>query len=605
MAPTRDHHDSRFARRLLAIKATLTLLLLAAAGVYFGWQALTDRLGAEDGEILFTWTGDYLWMTTVAPRLFLSATAAVVILLVLTGCWPRRLTPRSLAGRIVALTAAVSCALALVVMQSLHVGQPTWLLALLIVAIGGAAAYYLGARPHDRPWLQRLGDALQRPIRRRETLALVVFLAALYLFAWHEIFNRQPIMTDSQSQISQARLLLTGRCTLDVRREFRNVIAFPYAVYDVPSFSQFPPGHVLLLAPFLRVGLPPQALNMVAGIVTILLIGSLARRLEGPAVARAACLMLVASPLMMQMSVSAMNHATACLMLWLAAWCLLPMAESGDGAARPGLAWSFVAGLALGWAVMTRPLTGLAHSLVWGGLWLALMAEAIWRRPPGGESPRRLLARLAAVVAGLVPPALIFMFFNWRTTGHPLMMGYEISNPMLHRLGFYVSAPDGRVYTPLEAIHRLAADMMALNRQMLGLAIGSWTLLLAWWLNTRLPRRHVVPALILLVQIFLYRLYQYHDLFFGPRFLFEALPALGLLAATGLAPLLRTGGMKAGATVLLLALLTIGAIIEGIIDGNARFYRIAGDHVRVERFVSQVLPSSGRACWLCRRATRK
>jgi hypothetical protein len=302
-------------------------------------------------------------------------------------------------------------------------------------------------------------------------------------------------------------------------------------------------------------------------------------------------LLLLGSPLMLLMSVGAMNHSTTCLMLWLAAWGLMP--EPRGVAPRPlrrDLAMTAVGGLALGWAMMTRPLTGLAHGMIWGMTWLALLAEALWWRAPERVRPGRLLARLGAALAGLTLPALIFLFYNRATTGHALRLGYQASNPLLHRLGFHGAGTGALRYMPLDALNNLASDLMSLNRAMLGLAIGSWTLLLVWWLRTRLPRHHVILAGLVLMQLLLYKLYQFHDLFFGPRFLFEALPGLALLAGAGLALALRGGGLRAGAAFAALGILTVGAACEGIDAWAVKFNGIAGDHLKVQRFVESVLP---------------
>jgi hypothetical protein len=582
--------DSAFARRLLVVKAAGTLLALFGVALYFGRQWMHRRLGVETG-VVYSWTGAYRWFTALSPRLWMQAAAVVLGSLVLLEWWPRRLTPQRPVSRTVALGIALASALALATMQTFRFYALYGAIVLMVCVVGFVAAYYLMQRPAGRPAVAALGDLLRTPLTWQWFLVLATAATITHAIGWREILGGQPIMSDSQSQIAQARLLLTGHLALDVSRPLRDVIAFPYALYSVPSFSQYPPGHILLLVPVIAAGLPPQALNMAAGLLTLLLSVSLARRWEGPAVARAVGLLLLGSPLLLLMSVSAMNHATTCLMLLVTIGCLMPEARGAPPRAlRRDLALCALGGLTLGWAVLTRPLTGLAHGLVWAGVWIGLMAEALWWRAPEGASPRRLLARLAAALAGLVPAALIFLAYNRATTGDPLVMAYRESNPLLHRLGFHDATAGGLGYTPVDAVNTLFSDLMSLNRTMLGLAVGSWTLLLIWWLRTRLPRRHLVLAALFAIQVLLYKLYQFHDLFFGPRFLFEALPAMALLAGAGLRPVLDNGGRRAGGVFLILAILTFGAFTQAIDVWGEKFSPQVRDHEAIERFVEGVLP---------------
>jgi hypothetical protein len=610
-------------RRLFAFKTIATLAILAGFVAYFAIQWFHGRLGLDTG-VAYSWTGAYRWIASFSQRLWLQLAAALLVFPILLGFWPRCLAPRGPVARWFAVGLALAWALALAVMQTLDFVSLYGVFVLLVVAAGFGLAYYLTLRPRNRPALAALGEALQRPLTWRFSLALVLVAFALYMIGWQEIFQRQPIMSDSQSQISQARLLLTGHVTLDVSKPLRDVIAFPYAVYSVPSYSQYPPGHILLLVPVLAAGLPPQALNLLAGILTLLLTVNLANRLEGPAVARAVGLLLLGSPLLLLVSVSAMNHATACLMLLLATWILIPDPRADPAPPlRRDLAFAALAGLALGWAVLTRPLTGLAQSLVWTGVWLALMIESLFFRSPRASTPRRLLARLAAVLAGLVPAAHIFMAYNNATTGDPFVMAYRESNPLLHRLGFHDAIAGGVSYTPSDAVDTLFSDILSLNHAMLGLAIGSWTLLLVWWLRTRMPRHQLVLAALVAMQSLLYKLYQFHDLFFGPRFLYEALPPMVILAGIALAPALRldppsevahtkskTAGLDhsdfgfasdfgfrissflPGATFLILAILAVGAATGAIAAWGQKFSGVARYHIQLEEFVTRTLPAA-------------
>jgi hypothetical protein len=248
-----------------------------------------------------------------------------------------------------------------------------------------------------------------------------------------------------------------------------------------------------------------------------------------------------------------------------------------------------LAGLALGWAVITRPPTGLAHGLVWAAVWAALWF--IHRTGAGYHTPdsRRTLARAAMwTVLGLALPAAVFMIYNAHTTGHPLRMAYMVRSPEVHRLGFRSEGP--LAYSPLDALNNLAANLATLNFLLLGWAIGSWTALLVWWKRTRLARPEVVIIALVAGQTMIYVLYHYHDLYLGPRFLFETVPFLVLLAAWGLAPTIRRGGSAACLMVAVLALLAVGGQVRGVDYWWPRFSPIVAEQSALERFMRELEP---------------
>jgi hypothetical protein len=422
----------------------------------------------------------------------------------------------------------------------------------------------------------------------------------LYVFGERTIFHGQIIETDGHSQIAQARLMLGGHWTLVIPQRLRDVIFFPYSIATIPSYTQYTPGYVLALMPALAAGLPAWSVNVACSALTLWATTSLARRLEGPVVALAVGLLLLASPHALLMSGSGLNHSLTAMCLWTAAWAWMPDPTGTPLPARwrGELARHALGGLALGLAVMTRPLTGLAHGLVWGVTWLALMIGALRRRRAEGVlsavvealDPARLWARLGAAVVGMALPTAFFLLYNAQTTGHPLVMGYQVANPMLHRLGFYISKHGGLNYTPRQAIGRFAADLCAWNDSLFGLAIGSWTLIVFWWLRTRLPRHQWVTIGLILTQMALYACYQYHDLFWGPRFLYETVPGLALLAGAGMGPVLRRGGARAGGVLLIFATLAVAAFLTGM-DGWVMRYKNQVTHaVRFERFMARIEP---------------
>ena len=566
-------------RRLIRYGKIAILFLFA---LFFAVYVLIPGNRVFAGRWGWGWslrTGDYLWQYSLSPRLMTGWLGAMVAAVALTGWWPKRLTPQRTSTQRIVLAAALFAVGYLALAQ--WTGDP-WGegLLLLVLAVAAVIASYVllesGKRP---PLLARLGDALRRvPLHWTMFIGLAGGCLVGYL-AWSRVYFGQPLIIDCQSQIAQARLLLAGLWRLEISQPFRDAIVFPAGVETVPSYSQYPPGHVLLLAAVMKFGLAPQTVNIVATGLMATVTAAVAGRLGGRAAGLVAVILLLGSPFLLAMSGGAMNHATAALLLSVAIWCFLP-AEGQTPLNRQ--TWVLMlGGFCLAWAIATRPLTGAAHAAVWAAVWLALA------RKVNPQAIRGLWALL-----GMAPPLGFLLFYNWTTTGHPFVFGYQVSNPALHRLGFVSTSVVS--FTPLDALHHLAANFLSLNVMMFGWAIGSWTLLLVWLARTRFSIAERVLLSLIAAQTAAYASYNYHDLIVGPRFLYELMPAFAILAARGLTPLLRRGGRMAGAVWLVLILFAVGGGGEGYLFWSARYERLVLGSTHVQQSVEKIVRGMNR-----------
>ncbi|MCE5228978.1 hypothetical protein LLG95_05210 [bacterium] len=455
----------------------------------------------------------------------------------------------------------------------------------LVAAVIGSLAGWLLTMP-DGPglWLARLGAAAERTPRWLIVLAGFLAGVAVCHGGWVWLHGRQTFMTDAQSQISQARLLLTGHFIYPLSQPLRDVVEIPYALVKTPSYSQFPPGYILALMPAIAAGMPGQFVCTLAGGFLVALTSVLAMRLCGRAAGWATVIMFAGSPFLWIVGGTAMNHTFCAALLMATLCCWLPLVEN------PGLPPSrlrvIAGGLALGWAVATRPLTGLAHGAVWGAAILVIVLVSLRRAP--SDWTRILPKRVAPwAVLGLIVPAAMFMFYNARTTGHALRMAYETSNPTGHVLGFRNS---GLVpYAPIDAVNHVFASIFSLNEIMLGWVIGSWVGVLVWWKRTRFGRGESILFALIVAQVFLYSLYHFFDLFIGPRFLFELLPILIILAMIGIAPSLQRGGTAAGATLLILFMLS-ACSIGAVLTNSNKYYSMQSNGLKMEQFMASIEP---------------
>lgn len=381
--------------------------------------------------------------------------------------------------------------------------------------------------------------------------------AAMPLVAWWGIFGGAISNADSLSQVSQARLLATGRVAHDLSPALRAVVQIVYATPTVPSFSQYPPGHLLLMVPAVWAGWPPQVVNGIGAGALVLLTAALARRVAGGQGVAAGVLMAT-SPFFLVMAGEAMNHVTAAACLAGAALCLLP--RLGHGWAAPSVRAAGLAGVLLGWAAITRPLPVLAQ----GAVWLSVWVWSWWRESE--PTHRRALARaMGAVALGAAGPLAIGAAYNLATTGVAWQFGYSQSMAEMHVLGFRAEGPFP--HGPGRALDHLAATLLSAWWQVGGWWMGCGVLAgVAWWRWRGRPGECVLAWLVA-AQLAVFGLYHYFDLYLGPRFQFEVLAFAVVLLARPVETALRRRATRA------LALVLFGVLaLHGAADGLRAYH---------------------------------
>jgi hypothetical protein len=277
-----------------------------------------------------------------------------------------------------------------------------------------------------------------------------------------------------------------------------------------------------------------------------------ARWCADEAAARLAVLLLCISPFVVAVSGSEMSH--------------LPAAALGMAAAaaavsvRPGRWWggAALAGAALGAAAMFRPLDAVAAAVP---VALTLLLAA-----PG----RRGVAVLAVTALAGAICSLPTLWYNRATTGRWLEFGYVYLWGPGHSPGFH-PVPWGIPLTPLRAVGLTGLDLHQLNRYLFD---APFPILVLIALGLVAGRRHLgprdaVPVAGVVTLVGLLFFYWHRDWFYGPRFLFTAVPWVVILLARSLTALRRSGreiypgvtsGLAtafAGAVVLLFGLVAV------------------------------------------------
>lgn len=407
---------------------------------------------------------------------------------------------------------------------------------LVVFAVAWLISYALGDRLETQ--MARARGRLLRPSQAAfgGAVAAVAFVAAAFVSWW--AFEGQPFTSDEMAQQFHARVIASGHLAAQAEplREFFNTAP----VFDRGAwFSQYPVGGPAVIALGVLVG-APWLVNPVLLAVTAVLLHRALARVADEFVARAAAILFVASPMVLVMAGSQMNHVATLAFATLALWAVLEWDVAATSMRQ--LQTAAVTGVALGLIALVRPLDA---ALV-GACVAGFQALRAW------SEPSRWRSLVVQCVAGAVPVAVL-LWANARTTGSPLLFGYEALNGAGHGLGFHVD-PTGDEHTPLRGLILTSGYLMRLSLYLFEWPLPGVLVIAAGLAALRQPtRRDVLLAALLASFLVGYAAYWFDGFFAGPRFLFTAVPAFVYFAVR--APDMVAGGSAArGAAQLVLPL---------------------------------------------------
>lgn len=393
--------------------------------------------------------------------------------------------------------------------------------------------------------IQRLTEGLARlaaaPSKRGfQALALTVLLGLL-LLASFGAFSRHPLLIDSIIQLFQAKIFATGQAVAPTP-PFEAFFTTQHMIASESGwYGQYPPGHagILTLGVWLRA---PWLIPIALTLGTAWLIGRIATHAFDAATGRLTMVLLVLSPFFWFMGASYMNHVSALFFISLFVWLFQRWEEPTAGGPTDGdsaegrragtrLPWLAVAGLALGAAFLSRPLTAVA-------------VGAAFAFPALRAAGRRWPAAAITGAIGFAAVASLYLLFNAATTGDPFRPGYlELWGPS-HGLGFH-QTPWGDVHTPLTGLRNELVDIGLLNGFLFEWPIPALlplgVVLVAGWASRAWDRRFLLAFFAIPIAYFFY---WHRDAFLGPRYLYEGLPFLIPLTARAIVLLYRRLGER-------------------------------------------------------------
>jgi 4-amino-4-deoxy-L-arabinose transferase-like glycosyltransferase len=437
----------------------------------------------------------------------------------------------------------------------------------VVVAGCGFALFMAGTyrllRFLDEP-LRRIYDRLMDLPRWQFLLLCAGFTFIVANLVSLFVFEHLPHIQDSIAQVFQARIFASGRLYLPSSAfpdffDYTHIInisgqtGHPASGFNIPNwpgpagrwYSQYPFLHSFLLMLGVLVHMP-WVINPLLGALTIPAIYFLARELYDESTARLSAGLASLTPFIFNMSAEYMNHASALLFVTLFALfyfrTLNPPAPSHKPQATNAHRSSFIrhssfiihhssltslvnpllAGAFLGLVANVRSFSalGLAVPFACYGLYLVV-------REPGRYLPRFLVMVVAAgTVTGLI------LVYNWLTNGHPLLFGYVVKWGAGHEIGFGRSGW-GDQHTPLRGLVNTGHDANLLNKFLFEWPLPALVPLGILFASGTRDRRDWLLVSMYFALAGAYFFYWFHNVCFGPRFLYESSAALVILTVRG------------------------------------------------------------------------
>ncbi|HEY9870005.1 MAG TPA: glycosyltransferase family 39 protein [Candidatus Obscuribacterales bacterium] len=352
-------------------------------------------------------------------------------------------------------------------------------------------------------------------------LPAVIWSAALLFFLEANIgsfflFHHLPHVQDSICQYFNAKVMAAGQLTAPAPLS-PQAFAYQYMIIAAGKwYSQYPPGHMVLLALGHLAG-APWLVNPLFGALSVVLIFFIGREIYGQNVGILAMLLASVCPFLVFMASEFMNHVTTLFFIALFMLCFILMFKN------QGLAWGALGGIALGWAFTIRPLTTVALAAPFFSYGLARLLL-------GGENNRQYCRSFLALIVCSLAILALLAAYNQLTNGSFLRFGYEVYDPN-DRLGF--GQRTGGIHTVWTGLVQSLRNLNGLNYFLFGWPVPCLVFVAVAAAKGR-TNWDLLLILSFLANALVYVLYWYQDWCFGPRYMFESAAALVLLTARGI-----------------------------------------------------------------------
>jgi 4-amino-4-deoxy-L-arabinose transferase-like glycosyltransferase len=385
--------------------------------------------------------------------------------------------------------------------------------------------------------------------RQPKWLALILafFLISLLgtAFVSRQVFEGIPHLEDEIAFQFQAQTLAGGRLWAPIP-DHPEFFSRPFLIeHEGKWFGKYPPGHPAILALGELVG-QPWLVNPLASSLTLVFLFLIGRKIYGARTGALACLLALVSPFFLLQSGTFLSHPTTVLLMTVFIYCFLRSLEPRSRH------FALLAGFALGAAFLCRQLTAVA-------LVMPFVIYGLTRLP---RNPGTELKRNGLIVLGFLPFLVMLLAYNNVLTGNPIASPYELYWPY-DKIGFGPGAGPSNGHTLVLGRLNTELNLTDLSTTLFGwpwrldlaplgiaaLAIVTRLAMNLWhWLAQKPDQEANKPnanphqaetwdilLLASFVSIVLFHvLYWASGRMYGPRYYFEAMPALLLLSARGI-----------------------------------------------------------------------
>ncbi|MFN8597580.1 MAG: glycosyltransferase family 39 protein [Anaerolineae bacterium] len=369
----------------------------------------------------------------------------------------------------------------------------------------------------------------------RQSFQILVLCVAAFILAAAMAWGVQggmPQLEDEQANLFQAKVFASGHITAP-EPVHPEAFVIPFIVHQNGHvFGKYPPGYPLLLA-IGEVIDRGWIINALASALVVLGVYLLGRDLFNHDTGLLAAALGAISPMAFMLSGTLLAHTTAMAELIFFAW---GWVRARRVAERHPMRFAVLAGLAIGWATITRPYTSVVIAVPF----IVVTLHDLYNHP---RDHWRTYGALVLVALGVM---VIWPVYNFIATGSPTTNTYTLWWPY-DKVGFgpgYGLIPSGHTWD--FALLNFSYDFPDLGVTLfgwptvLGLAL-SWVpiaLGLAWPDHDRRDWALMLLPMLLVAAHLAY--WARASSLYGPRYYAEGLPFLWLLGARGL--------MKFGAT---------------------------------------------------------
>ncbi|MBN1900042.1 glycosyltransferase family 39 protein [Candidatus Sumerlaeota bacterium] len=346
-----------------------------------------------------------------------------------------------------------------------------------------------------------------------------LFITFICLAFHHGVLGGVPHGWDAVAYYFQARIFAEGEITAP-GTPFIDFFWLTNVINGYESrYAKYPPGWPLLLAPFMKLGIPELANALLAGLCAMMT-ALVAGNLFGRATSWISLFLMVLSPFYMFMGADYLSHTSCCAALMFVLLALIFAFEKPLSWKR-SWKWGLAIGAGAGIAFLIRPYSAFL------GIAGCFCIVFLIKRRRWKEGMRLAFGFLIACVIAFV----IYLGYNKATTGSFLVTAYQRYNPdfsFLGEGGFHRASVFENVRANLPKIARgLAGHVWG------GFLPDVWLLAVALLLGIR---ERETRALVIALLIFCagHSLYYYFDFYYGPRLVFEALPWFVIVSARGI-----------------------------------------------------------------------